>query len=52
MNALACEVTRDEYVADYAMLGLDDEACKLADAIGEFHAAIQVIYIKETPAVH
>ncbi len=52
MCALASEVTRDEFVADYAMLGLDGEACRLSNAIGDFHAAIQVIYIKETPQVN
>lgn len=52
MNALACELTRDEYVYDYSMLGLVDEACRLSKAIDELHAAIQVIYLKESPQVH
>lgn len=52
MNALACEVTRDEFIADYAMLGLDDEASKLSAAISNLHAAMQIVYMKETPQVH
>lgn len=52
MNALACELTRDEYIADYAILGLDDEANKLSEAISVLHAAMQIVYMKETPRVH